>query len=216
MSPQDIIDALNDYGFTDTTTPRKVEKINSTIFDITTREPWPFMETTVDLDFDGTSAVPSNWPTDFQSDLDIVSLDTGRKLQPMRLQEADVSLNLALQQSGTPLYYFFIGRELHVAPIPPATTGGYRMRYIRRHPTLSQSDPESAILLPVEHHEIILLGVLSKLYDMEDDTDLSVRFQQLYEKKYNDMRGSVWMRQYDRPDHIVITDAYDYDFDYYA
>lgn len=216
MTPQDILDALSDYGFTDTTTTRKMEKINSTIFDITTREPWPFMELSTTLDFDGTNSVPSNWPADFQSELDIIDLSTGRKLQPMRLQEADAALNLALSQSGTPLYYYFIGRQLNVAPIPPAGTATHRMRYIHIHPAVLQTDPESAILVPKEHHEVVLLGTLVKLYDMEDDTDLSVRFQQLYEKKYSDMRGAVWMRQYDRPDHIVITDAYDYDFDFYA
>lgn len=216
MTPQEILDALSDYGFTDTTTTRKMEKINSTIFDITSREPWPFMEAApVLLDFDGTSAVPSNFPSDFQSDLDVVDMSTGARLQPMRVQEADRLLNLSMSQSGTALYYYFVGRQLMVAPIPPAGTGTHRLRYIRVHPTVLQTDPESAILVPKEHHEVVLLGTLVKLYDMEDDTDLSVRFQQLYEKAYQDMRGSIWMRQYDRPDHIVITDLHDWDYDYY-
>lgn len=216
MSPQDIIDALSDYGFTDTTTIRKMEKINDTIFDITSREPWPFMETSATLDFDGTNAAPINTPDDLQAVMDIVRLDTGRKLQPLRLQEADGVLQLALTQSGPPLYYYFLGGELLISQIPSAATGLMRMRYIRVHPTVLQTDPESAILVPKQHHEVVLLGTLVKLYDMEDDTDLSVRFQQLYEKAYQDMRGSIWMRQYDRPDHIVITDAYDYDWDFFA
>jgi hypothetical protein len=216
MTVQDLFDALTDYGFTDTSAIRKLEKINATVYDITTREPWPFMEQTIDLNFDGTSATPSNFPTDFQADMDIVSLSTGRKLQPMRLQEADVSLNLTLTASGIPLYYYFLGSQIRVAPIPAAGTATHRMRYIRTHPTLAQTDPETAILVPKQHHEVILLGTLVKLYDLEDDTDLSVRFQQLYEQKYQAMRGSQWMRQYDRPDHIVITDAYDYDYDFYA
>jgi hypothetical protein len=215
MTVQDFLDALSDYGFTDTTTARKMEKINSTVWDITTREPWPFMEGTIDLTFDGTNAAPSNLPTDFQSVLDIILLDTGKKLQPLRLQEADAGLNLALTQSGTPIYYYFLGNQLRVAQIPTATQTA-RMRYIKKHAALVQTDVEAAILVPKEHHEVILLGTLVKLYDMEDDTDLSVRFQQLYEKKYADMRGAMWMRQYDRPDHIVITDAYDYDYDFYA
>lgn len=212
MTVQDILDALSDYGFTDTTTTRKLEKINATVWDLTTREPWPFMEASIDLTFDGTNPYPSNAPTDLQSVLDIVRLDTGSKLQPIRLQEADVSLNLALTQSGTPIYYYFIGSQLRVAQIPGASQT-MRMRYIRKHPTLLQTDVEATILVPKEHHEVLLLGTLVKLYDMEDDTELSVRFQQLFEKKYMDMRQSVWMRQYDRPDHIVITDAYD---DFYA
>lgn len=211
MSVQDILDALSDYGFTDTTSIRKLEKINATVFDMTAREPWPFMEATIDLTFDGVSGIPSNFPTDFQADLDLVRLDTGAKLQPLRLQEADAGLNINLAQPGEARYYYFIGRTLYVAQIPAATQT-VRMRYIKRHATLLQTDPESAILIPKEHHEVVLLGTLVKLYDLEDDTDLSVRFQQLYENKYQDMRSSIWMRQYDRPDHIVITD---YDYDYY-
>lgn len=216
MSPQDIIDALSDYGFTDTTSIRKMEKINSTIFDMTTREPWPFMEADpVLLDFDGTNAAPTNMPSDFQADIDLVDLATYSRLQPMRMQEADRLLNAAIDQPGTARYYYFIGRSLRLAPIPPAGTGTHRLRYIKVHPAVAETDPESAILIPKEHHEVVLLGALSKLYDMEDDTDLSVRFQQLYEKAYSDMRGSIWMRQYDRPDHIVTTDPYDY-IDFYA
>jgi hypothetical protein len=217
VTVQDILDAMGDYGFTDTTTIRKMEKINATLYDITAREPWPFMETSIDLDFDGTTAVPSNWPTDFQADLDLIRLSDGNKVQPMRLQEADSRLNLYTTQSGPyPVYYYFIGRQLHVAPIPPAGTGVVRMRYIKTHPALQSTDPESAILIPKEHHEVLLYGSLLKLYDLEDDTDLSVRFQQLYENKYQDMRSAIWMRQYDRPDHIVILDQYDADYDYYA
>lgn len=210
MTVQDILDALSDYGFTDTSTARKLEKINSTVWDITSREPWPFMETTADLNFNGTSSVPSNLPTDLQSVLDIFRLDSGQKLEPLRLQEADAALSLLLTQSGDPFYYYFIANQLNVAQIPAAGTSVLRMRYIRKHPALVQTDVETAILVPKEHHEVLLLGTLVKLYDMEDDSDLSVRFQQLYESKYADMRGAIWMRQYDRPDHIVMTDPSEY------
>jgi hypothetical protein len=213
LTPQEIIDALSDYGFTDTTSIRKMEKINATVFDITTREPWPFMEASANLNFDGTSPVPTNLPADFQSALDVVRLDTGYKLRPLRLQEADARMHLALEENGEPFYYYFIGRELRVAQVPAAGDDQMRLRYIRVHPTVEQTDPESAFLIPKEHHEVILLGTLVKLYDLEDDTDLSVRFQQLYEDAYMKMRGSLWMRQYDRPAHIVITDPSEYFYD---
>lgn len=211
---QDILDALSDYGFTDTTTIRKLEKINSALWDLVGREPWPFMETSVDLNFNGTDPFASNLPTDLQSVLDIVRLDTGIKLQPIRLQEADASMALQLTQAGPMFYYYFLGTQLRVAQIPSAGNAQLRMRYIKKHAPLLQADVEATILVPREHHEVLLLGTLVKLYDLEDDTDLSVRFQQLYEKGMQDMRQSVWMRQYDRPDHIVITDPYDYDWDY--
>jgi hypothetical protein len=208
MTVQEIIDALSDYGFTDTTSIRKLEKINAALWDLSSREPWPFLEQSIDLTFDGTNPYPSNAPVDLQSVLDIVRLDTGTKLQPVRLQEADEAMSLLLTQAGTPYYYYFIGSQLRVAQVPSASTT-LRMRYTRLQPKVLQTDIESAILLPKEHHEVLLLATLVKLYDLEDDTDLSVRFQQLYEKGLQDMRSSIWMRQYDRPDHIKITDRYD-------
>jgi hypothetical protein len=216
MTVQDIIDALSDYGFTDTTTTRKMEKINAAVWDLCGREAWPFLEATVDLTFDGVNSVPTNLPADFQSVLDIIdTTDSGTKLQPLLLQEADAAISMQLTQSGTPIYYYFIAGQLNIAQVPVAGTV-LRMRYIRKHPQLLQTDVEAAILVPREHHEVIEFATLVKLYDMEDDTDLSVRFQQLYEKGINDMRQSVWMRQYDRPQHIQVTDVYDYDLDYYA
>jgi len=230
VTVQDIFDVLTDYGFTDTSAARKMEKINATVWDITSREAWPFMEASVDLSFDGIHTYPTNSQpsdglapgeslppglslTDIQSVLDITRVSDGMKLTPIRLQEADTTMPLQLTQAGVPRFYYFIAGALHVAGIP-ATTDILRMRYIRKHPQLVQTDVESAILIPREHHEVVELGTLVKLYDMEDDTDLSVRFQQLYEKKLQDMRQSVWMRQYDRPDHIIVTDdSYD---DFYA
>ena len=212
MTPQEIIDALTDYGFADMSATRKMEKINATIWDIVEREPWPFMEGTIDLTFDGTNATPSNSPSDLLSVLDIVRIDTGEKLQPYRLQEADAKMSQMLTQSGEPVrWYYFIAGTLYVAQIPTSTMT-MRMRYIKKHPKVAQTDPESAILIPKEHHEVVLYGALSKLNDLEDDTDLSVRFQQLYENKYQNMRSSIWMRQYDRPDHIQVVDGDGYGY----
>lgn len=215
MTVQEIFDAMSDYGFTDTSAIRKLEKINSTVWDICSREAWPFLEKSIDLTFDGVNATPTNAPTDFQAVLDIVRTDTGNKLQPLRLQEADATMALQITQAGQPYYYYFIGTQIRVSQIPAVGTV-LRMRYIAKHPVLVQTDVEATILIPREHHEAILYGSLLKLYDLEDDTDLSVRFQQLYEGKLQDMRTSIWMRQYDRPDHIVVLDSYDYDYDFYA
>lgn len=207
-SVQDIFDAMSDYGFTDTSSTRKLEKINATVWDICGREAWPFMEQTIDLTFDGINPIPTNTPADLVSVLDIWDTSTGSKMLPMRLQEADATFNTQLMATGTAKYYYFIGLSLRFTAIPAAGTI-LRMRYIRKHPALLQTDPETAILIPREHHEVIEYGALVKLYDLEDDTDLSVRFQQLYENKYQNMRQSIWMRQYDRPDHIVMVADYD-------
>lgn len=205
---------MSDYGFTDTSSTRKLEKINSTVWDINSRDAWPFLENSVDLTFDGINSIPTNVPSDFQSVMDIMNTSTGGKLQPLRLQEADASMTLLMTQTGNPFYYYFIGEALHISQIPPVGTI-LRMRYVRKQVKLLQTDVEAAILLPAEHHEAILYGSLFKLYDLEDDTDLSLRFQQLYENKIQNMRQPIFMRQYDRPDHIQITDRYDYDFDFY-
>ena len=44
MDVQDMIDELDLYGFDDIDTNQKVLLLNEAYLDITTREPWPFLE----------------------------------------------------------------------------------------------------------------------------------------------------------------------------
>lgn len=213
-SVQDMLDELSDHGFEDTGVPRKLAMLNDTVADISSREPWPFLEATVDLNFDGTSPVPSNFPADFRAALVLVRSDTGQALEWKRADVMYREHGSEMTKSGDPLYFYFIGKELRVWQAPSASTGLVHMPYIRTHPTLLQSDTEDAILIPPQHHRVIVLGTLYKLYDMEDDFDLAQRFQAEYEARLATMRSELWVSQYDRPDRIYDIDTDLYEFIY--
>lgn len=206
MTVQDIIDELNDHGFTDTSTARKVALINDTVWDICSREPWPFLEESIDLTFDGSSAIPTNWPTDFRAALVLVDPSNGSLLEPKRLDALEKESAEDIDTVDTPTAYYFVGNQLRLFPVPNDGTT-IRMRYLRLHPTLTSSSGAADILIPAQHHRAISLGALYKLYDMEDDFDISQRFQGEYESRLASMRSELWMRQYDRPDRIFDVDT---------
>jgi len=64
MDVSEIIDDLEDHGFEDTSEARKLAALNDTLWDVTGREPWPFLEKSVALSFNGSSSTPTNLPSD--------------------------------------------------------------------------------------------------------------------------------------------------------
>jgi hypothetical protein len=205
MTVQDIIDELSDHGFVDTSVTRKMWMINDTVYDICSRSPWPFLEKTIDLTFDGTNPYPSNFPSDFRAVIDLYDPVTGVNLQPLRLDQADKTYGSYLATGGNPIAYYFLDGQLRVFNIP-GSTQVLRISYVAEHPLLVQTDVEATILIPKYHHRAIVMGALWKLYDMEDDPELAVRFEQHYENRINTMRDDIWMKQFDRPDRIYVLD----------
>ena len=204
MTIQDILDELGDHGFTDTGTPRKLFFINDTIWDICSRRPWPFLESTVDLTFDGTNPYPTNFPSDWRTTVDIIDPVKNTVMMPMRIETLDKTYGSTLLTAGNgpARSYYFLGDQLRFYPVPSATDTA-RMRYIRRHPQMVQTNIETDILIPREHHRANVMGTLWKLYDMEDDPELASRFEQHYENRLNTMAADILVHQYDRPDIIV-------------
>lgn len=211
-SVQDLIDEFNDHGFTDTSITRKVALINDTIWDICSREPWPFLEKEVTLDFDGTSSAPTNFPSDFRAALAVRRNDNGDPLDPERYDVLARKYGQTLTQAGQPVVYYFKGSQLNVYFVPGAGSAVLTMEYLAHHPTLTQGSAENAILIPPQHHRAIALGALYKLYDMDDDFDIGASFQAQYEDRLMKMRNELWMRQYDRPQRIYGIDDFDLQF----
>jgi len=210
-SVQDMIDEMNDHGFTDTSVTRKVALLNDTVWDICSREPWPFLERSVTLDFDGTNAQPTNFPTDFRSLLSLVRTDNGDALDPERYDVMQRKYGETLGDAGQPVAYYFLGNTLNIYYVPAANVT-LRMEYLSNHPELTSSSVETDFLIPREHHRAILLGTLYKLYDMDDDYDIGASFQAQYEDRILKMRNQLWVRQYDRPDRIYGIDDFDLQF----
>lgn len=209
MTVQDIINELNDHGFTDESTTAKVRVIQHTIWDIENRQPWSWLEKTATLDYDGTTDVPTDFPTDFRDALALKDMTTSRRVRYVRLEEFEDMVGTAYTQTGNPQVYYFEADTLKVWPVPPA---GYqlKLRYIRTSTAVADVSPENAISLPPRFHRLISYGSLWRLYDMEDDPELATRFETHYENGLTQMREAMEARQYDRPDHIVMADPDDY------
>jgi len=210
-SVQDMIDEFNDHGFTDTSVTRKVALINDTIWDICSREPWPFLEKKLTLDFDGTNPNPTNWPADFRALLSLVRTDTGDPLDPERYDVMERKYGQTLKSPGQPVAYYFLGDTLNIYFVP-SVNQTLDLAYLCTHPMLTESSLATDILLPSQHHRAIVLGTLYKLYDMDDDFDIGASFQAQYEDRIIKMRNELWLRQYDRPDRIYGIDDFDLQF----
>lgn len=210
-SVQDFIDEINDHGFTDTSVIRKVALINDTVWDISSREPWPFLEKQITLNFDGTSPNPTNFPSDFRAVESLIRSDTGDSLDPERYDVMKRKYGSTLASTGNPVAYYFRGGKIFIYFVP-GSGQQLDMQYIAVHPTLVQASVEADILIPHQHHRAIVLGTLYKLYDMDDDFDIGASFQQQYEDRIVKMRNSLWVQQYDRPDRIYGIDDFDLQF----
>jgi hypothetical protein len=207
-SVNDLIQELNDHGFTDTSTPRKVALINDTIWDISERALWPFLAKTVTHTFSGSSAVSSAEPTDRRVTLSVQVVGSQRSLIPMRVDEFEKKYGSRITESGEPLVYYFVGTQLNVWPVPSSSVQ-LRERYIQVPPAVTDSTAESGIIIPKQHHRAITLGALYKLYDMEDDPELATRFEAHYEARIERMKQSLQLLQVDRPEVVHVVDEDD-------
>ena len=129
----DWIQELTDHGFEDTTETRKVALLNATLSDVCAREPWPFLQKTIQLSFDGTSGKASNFPSDFRALLALTDPSTGRTIN---WERADVlRKRFASQWSlvDSPTYCYDEAGIIRAYPIP---TSGYKLDafYICTHP----------------------------------------------------------------------------------
>jgi len=196
-----MIQELNDHGFTDTGTPRKVSMLNDALYSAASRESWPFLERVVDLTFDGSSGIPTNLPNTFLRTVTAVNTDSKRKVEWERTDVLE-GQGLDWTQTGEAQYFYQYGPNgLAFWPLPPADQT-VRLRYIKRPAPLTDSTVEADIEWPIQHHRAIVLGALYRLYDLEDDPELAVRFQQHYEQRIIEMIGDVFTRQTDRPERI--------------
>lgn len=207
-----LVSELDDHGFADTASARKVGVINDTIADICSREPWPFLEKEFQLTFDGANGLPSNFPADFSKAVGLHDPATGfpiawERWEVIRKRFANQLNVLGL---GSPINYYFVAGKLKVYPIPAATQL-IDLDYICFHPTVTAATLEAGILVPARHSRVIVLGSLYKLYSMEDDPELSTVFATEYEHRLSIMREDLIRVQYDTSDRIFVQDADDYD-----
>ena len=191
----DMILEMRNHGFEDTDAATLTDLLNDAYEDIWGREAWPFREGTATVTITGgTAQVPM--PADFGKVIAFIIDNQSIVLEPKRLEEITRDYSGDLTTTGSPLYYYFIGNNVYVFPVPDSTYTG-TVRYIKAFTPLA--NPTDTPVLP-SNHRIIVLGALVSAYDMEDDNDIAARFQARFEARYQTVREEWWMRQYDRPE----------------
>jgi hypothetical protein len=213
MDMPTIFAELDDAGYTDISPTRKLTVVQAVVWDIERRYPWPFLEKSMVLAFDGTNPLPTNMPADFRASVRVKDLTTGRRLTYTRVEEWEDAVGLDYAQTGVSSLYYFEGSSINVWRIPSASAQ-MRLRYIRWSPTLTASSIETDFLIPKYfHRDTIVNGALQRLAVMDDDTELAPMYQTYMENGIDTMVEAVFARQYDLPDHVLVTDADDWDYD---
>ena len=215
MDVSRMITVIQNTGFPDTDTTTLVEKINDVYHDICGLEPWPFLEKDLNLTFDGVSGLPTNWPTDFRAVMVCVDTVAGTTLMPLRLEEHRRTHIANLSFQSNPLFYYFVGQQLYVYPVPSANTqvNNLLLTYLFVESDLTSGSLSASIALPARYHRAIVDGVISGLYLDEDDEAQSDYYQARMDRRIDRMRRDLWTRHFDRADTIEVLDL---DADFYG
>ena len=212
MDVQDILDELSDHGFEDTETDRKVAAIQAAIWEVEGRRPWPFLSQAVFLNFDGSSATPTNFPATFRAAIRMKDLTNGRRIRFVRTDDFEDMVGTRHSETGRPELYYFEDGTMKVWPVPPSGTGEVKLQQVRWSAPITASSVEADILIPrYFHRDVLVNGSLFRLFDMEDDSEIAVRFQNQFEKALADMVEAAFALQYDEPEYVHVVDE---DWDY--
>lgn len=211
MDVSEMISDLGDYGFTDSSTATKVRALQKAIRRIERARPWPFLRTKIDLTFDGSSGLATNFPANFRAAISLKNTASGKRLEPLDERDIEDIVGTQLTRVGAPLYYYDEGEKLLVWPVPPSGTT-IRMRYYRQSDAITSSTTEAGILIPARYHDVIVAGALVILYDMEDDPELAARQQSHYQEALAEMVEDLFRKQYDRPEFVRVTDPDSWDY----
>lgn len=215
MDVPTMLDIFLSYGFDtddELTEDRKVEALNETYWDATSREEWPFLEGSVALTFAGGSGTPNNDPGDIGQVLTANRVSDGEMTQPWRMDDFYEYYGSQLTTSGSPLLYYFENDQIKVYPIP-TTADSILVKYIKVPAELTATSVESDIRFPKRYHRsVLVIGTLSRLAVMQDDTDLGASFERLYEKALALMVSNVFKQQSQRTDFIHVNDPDNWDY----
>lgn len=205
MNVSDMMAELNDFGFSDITSSRMLSFINDAYWDVCSRENWPFLEKVAVPTVDVSGAITA--PTDISKVQRFVDTGLGTRLEPVREDAWALWHANELTKTGNPNSYFFVGEQLFVYPI--STSNTLMLSYVSFPPPLTIS-PDSAPVLPLRHHKVVVWGALVQAYFLEDDADNASFADQQFEARIDKMRNDLWGQQTDRPDTIEDVDGTDW------
>lgn len=198
----DWVTELSDYGLGDDVAPDTLwDTINRVIQDVNSRQAWPFLQTTASLTLTAGQAQVT-LPARFNKVRSFVIDSQGRILVPDRRENIVKKFVGSLTSTGLPSNYYFIGNSMFTFPIPDQAYTA-TLDFVEDEVTVSAATALSSLLMPQKHHEVYFLGILSRLYAMEDDTEMYGLFTSRFEQKIVDMMDDLSMHDYDMPDYVV-------------
>lgn len=211
MDVSEMLTTLIAHGYdTSIADAEKLLAINDTVWDIESREPWPFLEKSANLNFNGSSPAPSNMPADFKAVVWLQDLRNGVPIWPQRVETIRQNFTSTTVPVSDPQNFYFVGQELRLWPTPPSdSTGRYLMDYLAFQTELTAVSTETAILIPPRYHRVILLGTISRLSAMEDDEDIANYFGNQFEQRLQQMRYDLFKKQYMQADRVFVVDQDD-------
>lgn len=217
MDVSEAITIINNHGFEDTDDTHKMWAINDAVWEIDGMEPWPYLLKSLNLNFDGTNAYPSNLPTDLARVKWATRLSDGATILPERIEtiRERYGSSAFMATTGQPEVFYFVGQQLRFWPIPNAASGVVLLDYRAWQPKLTSVSVEADILMPVRYHTAWLNGALQRLYTGDDDPELGAVKKQEMEDRVQKMRADLLIQQEARADVVVQTDPEDYRSDLY-
>ena len=205
----ELLDTMEDYGFDDVSRSTLARLVDDAHKELCLREPWPFLERQQTI----TQAANDNSVTTSSTlgkVLAFVNKTDNTILEPLRTDSQMKDFVYDLDMTGTPTNYYFVGDQLYVWPTPDAAKQ-LRIRYLTEPTTLTSSSDDSEFLWPAKHDSVLLYAALSKAYFINDDPQ-GATLQQVMDTRFQIARNDLWMKQFDRPDRVVVLDDNDYIF----
>lgn len=205
----DWVDTMEDYGFDDLDRTTLARLLDDAHKELCLREPWPFREkqesiTQAANDASVSTTLPLGQVLAFVNKTDNIVLE------PMRNDSQLKDFLYDLDTIGSPTHYYFIGDDLFLWPTPEAAKQ-LRIRFLTNPSTLVETSADTSILWPPRHDSVVLYAALSKAYYINDDPQ-GAAMQQVMEARLQTARGDLWIKQYDRPDRVVVLDDNDFVF----
>lgn len=217
MDVATIMDALVSYGFEtddELTDDRKLEALNEVYWDACSREAWPFLEAWSGVTIAADGLLQTNPVEEVASVQAIWFNNSGRVLQPIRLDDLNQRWpTWASDGNKDPVYYYFLADNIYVAPVPASDPGDGNIAFCKIPPELTALSLEADIVLPKRfHRSVLVIGTLAKLAMLQDDPEMGQQYDALYERQLAKMVDDVFKQQTDRPEYIHVNDWDNYDY----
>lgn len=203
----ELLDTMEDYGFDDVERSTLARLIDDAHKELCLREPWPFLERAESISQSAGDASMTTTAT-LGKVISFVNKTDNVVLEPLRTDTQMKDFVYDLDTQGTPTHYYFIADQLYVYPTPDSAKS-LRIRFLTEPTTLNENSDDALFLWPAKHDSVLLYSALSKAYYINDDPQ-GAAMQQVMESRLQFARQDLWMKQYDRPDRVIVLDDNEY------